>query len=66
MNFQLNQPIIILDTEYKPAGSAVIRNHNEDLQQYEVDYKYPGSEKVEQIWIPVDRLIACQELTGRL
>jgi hypothetical protein len=62
MNFQLNQTVIILDTEYKPAGNAVIRNHSEDLQQYEVDYKYPGSEKIEQIWIPVERLITHKEI----
>ena len=64
MDFQLNQTVIILDTEYKPAGSAVIRNYTEDLQQYEVDYKYPGSEKLEQIWMPVDRLITSRE-TGK-
>lgn len=61
MEFQLNQTVIILDTEYKPAGNAVIRNHSDDLQQYEVDYKYPGSEKVEKIWIPVERLITNTE-----
>jgi hypothetical protein len=57
MDFQLNQTVIILDTEHKPAGYAVIRSHSDDLQQYEVDYKYPNSEKTEQIWIPVERLI---------
>jgi hypothetical protein len=57
MNFELNQTVIVLDTEYKPAGNAVIRNHSDDLLQYEVDYKYPDSEKVEQIWIPVERLV---------
>jgi hypothetical protein len=62
MDFQLNQTVIILDTEYKPAGNAIIRNHSEDSQQYEVDYKYPGTEKVEQIWIPVERLITMNDI----
>jgi hypothetical protein len=57
MNFQLNQTVIVLDTEYKPAGSAVIRSHNDDSHQYEVDYKYPDSEEVEQIWVPAERLV---------
>jgi len=60
MNFQLNQTVIVLDTEYKPVGNAVIRSHNDDSRQYEVDYKYPDSEEVEQIWVPAERLIILQ------
>jgi len=57
MDFQLNQTVIILDTENKPAGTAKVRNHNNISGQYEVDYKYPGSERIEQIWISVGRLL---------
>jgi hypothetical protein len=57
MNFQLNQTVIVLDTEYKPVGNAVIRSHRDDARQYEVDYKYPDSEEIEQIWVPAERLI---------
>jgi hypothetical protein len=58
MDFELNQTVIVLDTEYKPVGNAVIRSHNDDSRQYEVDYKYPGNEEVEQIWVPAERLIS--------
>jgi len=56
MKFQLSQTVILLDTEYKPAGNAIVRSHNDDRQQYEVDYKYPDSEKIEKIWVPEERL----------
>ena len=64
MDFQLNQTVIILDTEHKPAGSAVIRNYNDSSRQYEVDYKYPRSEKIEQIWIPAERLVASEPIAS--
>jgi len=62
MKFQLNQTVILLDTQYKPAGNAIIRNHDEESKHFEVDYKYPDSEKVEQIWVPVERLIISKEI----
>jgi hypothetical protein len=57
MRFELNQTVILLNTEYKPAGNATIRKHSDDLLQYEVDYQYPHSQKVEQIWVPAERLL---------
>jgi hypothetical protein len=62
MDFLPNQTVIVLNTEYKPAGNAIIRGYSDDLKQYEVDYKYPDSEKIEQIWLPVERLLNFQEL----
>jgi hypothetical protein len=61
MRFELNQTVILLNTEYKPAGSATIRQQSDDLRRYEVDYQYPHSEKVEQIWVPVERLLISED-----
>ena len=57
MKFQISQTVIVLDTEYKPAGTAVIRSLNEELGQYELDFRYPDSEQVQQIWVREERLL---------
>jgi hypothetical protein len=56
MKYQLGQTVILLDLEYKPAGTAVIRKYNDWSNQYEVDYMYPNG-KTDQITIPEERLI---------
>ena len=65
MRFELNQIVILLNTEYKPAGNAIIRSYDEDQKHYEVDYKYPNSEKEEQIWVPVERLIINNDIVNQ-
>lgn len=62
MKFQPGQTVIILNTEFKPAGTATICNSSEDLQQYEVDFKYPGSNQPEKIWLPVERLLSTENI----
>jgi len=61
MRFELNQTVILLNTDYKPAGNATIRKHSDDLLRYEVDYQYPHSQTVEQIWVPAERLLMSDE-----
>lgn len=61
MRFELNQTVILLDTDYKPAGNATIRKHSDDLLRYEVDYQYPHSQTVEQIWVPAERLLILED-----
>jgi hypothetical protein len=57
MKYQLGQTVILLDLEYKQAGTAVIRKYNEWSNQYVVDYIYPNGQNVDQITIPEERLI---------
>lgn len=61
MRFELNQTVILLNTDYKPAGNATIRKHSDDLLRYEVDYQYPHSQTVEQIWVPAERLLILED-----
>ncbi len=51
---------IVLDTEFKSAGSAIIRIFNPNTRQYTVDFKYPNSQETEQINIPEEMLILKQ------
>jgi hypothetical protein len=44
MKYQSGQTVTVLDTEYKPAGNAIICNYQESSNKYEVDFTYPGNE----------------------
>jgi len=57
MKYQSGQTVTLLDTEYKPAGNAVICNYEESSNKYEVAFTYPGNEKADKISIPAERLI---------
>jgi hypothetical protein len=57
MKYQSGQTVTLLDTEYKPAGSAVICNYQESSHKYEVDFTYPGNKKADKISVPEERLI---------
>ena len=57
MKFQSGQTVTVLDTEYKPAGNAVICNYQENSNKYEVDFTYPGNQKADKISVPAERLI---------
>ena len=61
MRFELNQTVILLNTDYKPAGNAIIRKHSDDLLRYQVDYQYPHSQTVERIWVPAKRLLILED-----
>ncbi len=57
MKFQSGQMVTLLDTEYKPAGVAVICEYQEATNRYEVDFTYPGHHTADKISVPEDRLI---------
>jgi hypothetical protein len=57
MKFQIGQHVIVLDTEYKPAGNAVIRKYEEDIHHYEVSFVYPDKIQADHIVIPEERLM---------
>lgn len=61
MKFQTGQMVILLDTEFKPAGNAIICNYQESSNKYEVDFTYPGNDKSDKLSIPAERLILLSE-----
>lgn len=62
MKFRQSQQVILLDTEYKPAGVAVILNLNDESRRYEVNYTYPDRKESQTIWVPEERLRMMQEM----
>ncbi|CAN5771654.1 hypothetical protein BH11BAC4_BH11BAC4_24570 [soil metagenome] len=60
MKFYSGQTVMLLDTEYKPAGTAVICKYEEALHRYEVEYRYPGNEATNNIFVPEERLIIAE------
>ena len=61
MKFYTGQKVTLLDTEFKPAGSAIICNYLESSNKYEVDFTYPGNDKADKLSIPAERLIVYSE-----
>ncbi len=57
MKYYAGQIVTLLDTEYKPAGRAVICQYEKYSGKYEVDFIYPNKEKADKISVPEERLI---------
>lgn len=57
MKYQSGQTVTLLDTYYKPAGTAVVVKYQEYSDKYEVDFRYPGNDTVDQISVPEERLM---------
>lgn len=57
MKFYSGQTVTLLDTEYKPAGKAVICKYEEASDRYEVEFKYPDNNETDNIFVPEERLI---------
>jgi hypothetical protein len=57
MKFQIGQQVILLDTEFKPAGNAVVCKYEEQIDKYEVSFIYPHKTAADQILVSVERLI---------
>ena len=66
MKYKIGETVLLLDTEFKPACSAVIRACNIGSHQYEVDYQYPGSNKTEKIRVPQERLASSTDIINNL
>jgi hypothetical protein len=58
MKFFPGQPVIVLDTTHKPAGSAIVQVYNAEAHQCTVLFQYPGSKTPESISIPEYRLVS--------
>ncbi|MBC7888431.1 MAG: hypothetical protein H7Z13_11125 [Ferruginibacter sp.] len=57
MKYSTGQIVTLLNTEYKPAGRAVICRYEKNSHKYEVDFIYPDREKADKITVPEERLI---------
>lgn len=56
MKYAVDQSVILLDTEYTPTVSAVVKAVNQETQKYLVAYQLRDDAKVEEVWVPQDRL----------
>ena len=65
MKYSSGQKVMLLDTEFKPAGSAVIRGYEENSNKYEVEFIYPDRQTVDNISVPEERLLVFPEFSGR-
>jgi len=50
MKYKIGQTVVLLDTQFKPVGSAIITDINHSSHQYEVEYQVPGSKLKDRIW----------------
>lgn len=57
MKYHAGQVVTLLNTDYKPAGRAVICHYEQSSEKYEVDFIYPDKEKADKISVPEERLI---------
>ena len=53
--------LMLLDTEFKPAGRAVICSYKEETRKYEIDFIYPDKQRADKISVPEGRLIIAQD-----
>lgn len=65
MKYYAGQVVTLLDTEYKPAGRAVICNYQQHTDKYEVDFIYPNKDKADKISVPAERLVLVSEFLHR-
>jgi hypothetical protein len=65
MNYSPGQQVIILDTLYQPAGSAVVEKYHAETHRYTVLYQYPGASAPESIPVPEHRLVMQPLLAAR-
>ncbi|MEO5581554.1 MAG: hypothetical protein ABIR66_02595 [Saprospiraceae bacterium] len=56
MKFHTGQVVTLLNTEYKPAGNAVICHYEQHSNKYEVDFIYPNKQQADKISVPEERL----------
>jgi hypothetical protein len=62
MKFSPGQQVIALDTDHKPAGSAIVQTYHPETKHYTVLFQYPGSSAPESIPIPQERVIIASQL----
>lgn len=63
MKYHTGQEVTLLDTQYKPAGKAIVCHYEKHSDKYEVDFIYPDKEKADKISVPEDRLRLLTDFT---
>lgn len=61
MKFQSGEKVLLLNTEFKPAGNAVVCEYEAVSKKYVVEYIYPDGEKADKLFIPEERLVSLNE-----
>jgi hypothetical protein len=56
MRYQVGESVILLDTEFKPAVNAVVKDVNTEATTYLVEYQLPNQSEPETIWVLQERL----------
>jgi len=64
MQFKEGELVLILDTLYKPAGTARIVGYNKNSTLYAVSFRYPGSDREEEFEIPARRILVLSNLVN--
>jgi len=64
MKFEIGQNVIVLDTEFKPAGNAIVRKYEAIIDKYEVSFIYPDKSMADNIIIPEERLLLPSSYKG--
>ncbi len=62
MKFKTGEQVIVLNTEHKPVGTAIVKNYHALSGKYKLLYQYPHSKELEEIDIPEERLITASEV----
>ncbi|MBS1602385.1 MAG: hypothetical protein JST42_06925 [Bacteroidetes bacterium] len=58
MIFTPGQPVIVLDTTHKPAGTGIVQVYYAETDRCQVLFQYPDKTQPESIPVPVYRLVA--------
>lgn len=58
MKFKTGEEVIVLNTEHKPVGTAIVKNYHVLSGKYKLVFQYPHAKETEEIDIPEERLIA--------
>jgi hypothetical protein len=62
MRYQPGQTVLLLDTEFKPATTAVVKESNTETLKYLIEFRYSENSLPEQIWVPQERLSTATDI----
>lgn len=56
MKYKTGQSVILLDTEFKPAAPATIKEVNVEIRKYLITYTVHNQKEDNELWVPQERL----------
>jgi predicted RNA-binding protein with PIN domain len=62
MKFKTGEQVIVLNTEHKPVGTAIVKNYHDLSGKYKLSFQYPNAKETEEIDIPEERLMVAPEV----